>query len=419
MIQLSINNYQFKTEVKLRRKKVFVLLLLVLTFFDLKYLNGDSIFAINRVGIPVLATDVRSRAMGGVSLALGGENFSALNPALGLNFERSAALLAVVPEYRWTKDQVQSSSNRATMFPLFRFVFPITGGFAFSAGYRLFTDVNYSINIPFLFAGETLTQDIVSEGSIFIAQLAVGKLLFKKIKLGIGVDFYRGTSTETTRVDFSSILPFVDTNDEFSFQYSGTGVTVGVIFPVYDKLDVGLVYRKGPEADVNEEIDLSSGVDTTFTFSASLPSNYGVGVSYSPWEKLTLAAEFQHTTWGDLEFDGERLDNYRDQKEFGFGVEWTRSRDPLDSVFKRIPLRFGYRRTELPVEFNGNSVMEQVGTLGFGFAFGRGRGKLNVSFEFGRRGSLEKNNLQEKFFNLGFSVSIGEKWIKPEGRRRR
>ena len=77
--------------------------------------------------------DARSRAMGGVSVAIQGESFVYGNPARLVNFTRAGLSGAVGQDYRSLKYEGQSQNLRSTEFFSFRGVFPSYKKFVVSA----------------------------------------------------------------------------------------------------------------------------------------------------------------------------------------------------------------------------------------------------------------------------------------------
>jgi hypothetical protein len=169
----------------------------------------DSLFAIGSFGMPVLQADGRGRGMGGVSIASRGENFSALNPALMSQFHRSAISGMIIPGYSFPRDRTSSSTNRSYEFSYLKFVFPLPAKFVFSAGLHQVLDFDWEVNRPFTFQGETLTETFRTAGAIFKGQLAVARPIFRGLRGGLGIDFYRGEISDVREMIFQgTFYPF-------------------------------------------------------------------------------------------------------------------------------------------------------------------------------------------------------------------
>ncbi|MBW3670687.1 MAG: hypothetical protein KY432_03340, partial [Acidobacteria bacterium] len=73
------------------------------------------------------------------------------------------------------------------------------------------------------------------------------------------------------------------------------------------------------------------------------------------------------------------------------------------------PLRIGARWRRLPLELQGEPVGEWTGTLGYGRRFG-GRSSLDVAFEFGTRGALEENGLEDSTYVMSRYIPRAALW---------
>ncbi|MCK5439701.1 MAG: hypothetical protein KAI97_07140, partial [Gemmatimonadetes bacterium] len=77
------------------------------------------------------------------------------------------------------------------------------------------------------------------------------------------------------------------------------------------------------------------------------------------------------------------------------------------------PIRFGMRWRQLPITVDDQNVNEWAFSLGHSRQFGT-RSRVDLLFEYGRRGSLDDIGLTERYMRLGFGIGAFEQW-----RRRR
>lgn len=102
---------------------------------------------------------------------------------------------------------------------------------------------------------------------------------------------------------------------------------------------------------------------------------------------------------------------YEDWYHLGFGIERSSLRKRNVSFLNQLDLRGGFSVNRLGYRFNNESVMEYVGSVGFGLPFGASRNRLDFAIFGGVRGDETKNLASERFINLQISLSMGETWF--------
>ncbi len=390
----------------------------------------DSPFALGYFGIPVMQVDCRGMGMGGVATALGGENFSAMNPAVSALFNRSGISGMIIPAYSFPRDSHGSSNVRFYDFSFARLVYPLPAKFALSAGIHRAIDFDWEISRDFSYEGEMLTETLVSEGGLFKAQIAVARPIFTGFRAGLGIDFYRGEITDRREKIFSGTLypsgSALDVRDEYAYETSALGFTVGLLYSPVKRFSAGFHIVPGFTLDLDEEFrtvissrEVTSGTVSRRSLSAEMPISWGFGLSANPKKNILLAFEYGATRWSAFSVDDEDSGTLRDESVISFGAELSSLKKGDVSWIRRTSLRGGVRFRSLPMRAGGASVDERVAAVGWGIPIGGGNGRLDIACELGSRGDLEKNGIRERLVRFGVSLSAFEKWIPIERRRRR
>ena len=73
--------------------------------------------------------------------------------------------------------------------------------------------------------------------------------------------------------------------------------------------------------------------------------------------------------------------------------------------------RLGFRYENSYLNLFGNQINEYGISFGFGFPMKKSRTALDLSFEYGGRGTTNDNLIQENFVNVTFGVAIFENWF--------
>jgi hypothetical protein len=231
------------------------------------------------------------------------------------------------------------------------------------------------------------------------------------LRYGVAADFYFGRLQRTWRVNFSN-GSLVHSEDQIGSYFLGVGLHAGLQW-FHPRWQLGVAVRPPVDLDVETNIEYAFGGESeTIKTKVRLPLWLGFGLGYRPSEKWQLAAEYRLQKWGgvpqDLDFGAVLCDS----KEFGAGFEYVSSRNVLDSYFKRIAYRAGVTLSRLPYEDPaGKPISEWLITTGLGLPFRLGSGRIDVAFEFGKRGDLASNSAEESIMRLSFSINGAERWF--------
>jgi hypothetical protein len=154
------------------------------------------------------------------------------------------------------------------------------------------------------------------------------------------------------------------------------------------------------EADSSQEI---SG-------RVALPFSYGIGLGYQVGERWAFAVDMTGQPWSRADFNGGPPSDIRDASRFGIGVERAGNKDVNASWLDRLTYRVGYSNEATYYRLNGQAINEWSVTAGIAFPLPR-ESRLNVSAEYGTRGSTANGLIQDKIFRMTFSLNIVDVWF--------
>jgi hypothetical protein len=165
-------------------------------------------------------------------------------------------------------------------------------------------------------------------------------------------------------------------------------------------------------ASVGDTLSFSKDIKTQL----EIPVGYGFGFGFEKPGKWLISADYATERWQNLNNDSSIIyDNSWRAAIGGFYIP-----DPGSSkFFEIINYRFGIYYKKINLVFN-----EQVGDYGMTFGFGipilrsENRNKfyysmLDISFEIGKRGSIQQNALTENYFKftIGFNLNDNN-WLR-------
>jgi hypothetical protein len=384
-------------------------------------LAADSIFGARSLGLPVVGADGRSWGMGGVSVAVPGENFSSTNPALAANFTRAGFTGMIVPEYRRPQDSAGSVNLRSYSIPCLALVIPLRKKFVVSGGITQELDMNWRFDREKEFSGEMLEEYLASEGSLYAFSLGAARPLGRQFAIGAGIEFHRGEAVRTWILGASSSETDgsggLGSADRVSDTYSGESVRFGLLYHAFHWLDVGISLRPGYTLSREEKIEAGTGFEEEKSSRIDMPYTLALGCSLLKGKRLTTGFDLETTPYGDTRFSAPVGLAMQDDTRFSVGIEFTPSRDPLAPFWKKWPLRAGFMWRRLPPVVEGKGISEISSTVGMGIGLGDGVGRMDIFSQLTARGSLDDVGFKERVMRFGISVSGFEKWLpKRKGR---
>jgi hypothetical protein len=378
---------------------------------------ANSLYSRIGVGLMHLRAGAKASGMGNTSLALAdGLAVYQLNPAAlaSIQFARLQTQFSV--ESADVKLRASSGSFRDANFNGASLVLPVKRGYAVTFGFHPYSRVDFSLNQNGSDANGTHEEIYSGNGGLDEAYVAfsgtIGGAESKSgLRYGVAADFYFGRIQRTWRVNFSN-GSFAPTEDQVGAYFHGIGFHAGAQW-YHPRWQLGVAVRPPVDLNVETELEYFFGSQSeTINSEVRLPLWFGFGVGFRPGSKWQLAAEYRMQQWGGVPDNLDLGAALNDSREFGAGFEFTPSRNLLDGYLKRTSYRAGVTFSKLPYEDPvGESISEWVVTSGFGLPFRQGTGRIDIAFEYGKRGDLSSNTAEESIMRLSFSINGAERWF--------
>ena len=402
------------------RKILFGLALVVLPAFlfaPARRAAADSVLGSGHLGIPVQPADARSRAMGGASAAIPGEDFSFTNPARTVNFRRSGFNGVVAQDYRTLKGPYSSDNLRSTEFLAFRGVFPTYKRFVVSWGVFQTRDLEWEVDdrvdLPYL-NGE-LQRNYSSDGGLYVSRIGVARAVTPHLALGLGLDWMLGRIRQRRDLDFGT-EGYLNSSEQFSYRYSCFRPTVSLLTG-YRRFSFGFALTVPKTCTIDKQSTFTSGYAAKEIIKMDFPVLWRIGTAINVSPRGLIAADLECEGWNSLEQELTAPLSPANQLRFCLGYELLPASGDQRPFYRKVPLRVGYSRSAYPFKIDGEPVGEQFFSFGSGVYFGKGNGLLDIACEIGKRKAVAAGLPEESIFRVTVSLSVFEKWM-PRPRRR-
>jgi len=356
------------------------------------------------LGYPVPPIDARAAAMGGTGLGLIGGSLSGRNPADMRGFSRPTLGLTYAPESLDVKSAGESQTTGRSRMAIVQAVVPLrswTVGLSFTSGLDQDWSVRLQDTLRTSFGDFPYEERREHDGGVSTVTLGVARQI-GDFSVGIDGAILTGSIRQTFARSFDVAVD--DPGRAVGFA-SGEARSSWSGF----RLRGGAATSIGTRFRISGMIGISSDLKATRdtvgdapTYEFSMPLEWAAGGSARLADNLLASAAVGFTDWSATAADlpgGAAADVLW----YGAGLEYV----GLELFGAGLPLRAGFRRTDLPFHLPGEAQLtETAATLGIGLEVGGGRASFDLAVEFGTRGDLETSLIEEGFRRLSLSMAL-------------
>ncbi len=333
-----------------------------------------SVYGVLGVGFPGRAVSVHSRGLGGGFDAL--DPRSAVNPAaLVFNGLLTVSGMTETTSRRYEASGVTAEGLRDTRFPVAMIGGQIWGSpLSFGVSYALYAERSFDIQtidtVRLRDSDVVVTDRLRSDGGITDIRFGLAWSVSERVQVGGAFHLLSGSTRERLQREFDDpeYAPVAQRGD---VDYSGTGVSLGVMVTPSRRLRAGLAARRDGRLDVSDPLLPVPEVQ--------LPWSVTAGWTYVPFRLLRWSASATWRSWGRADADASAglIHQVFDTWEIGSGVEIGGS----DIGVSRIPLRLGFRYAQLPFSPTADQARELDFSVGTALAFASNRAIIDAAVE--------------------------------------
>jgi len=391
---------------------------------------------------------VENRSMGGLSIYADSVHVNLRNPAsygeknIGLyNNEGRPVKFAIGGTHTSTKLNSDFGSDRvsSSTFDYFAVSLPL-GKFGVGFGLMPFTSVGYKLEN--YNDNDDISTRFKGEGGLNRAYLSLGYLVMDGLSFGIDASYNFGNIKGST-------IKYVydDENEPVQYQslennrsdLSGLNINLGVLYKTKIKGNVELVsgLTYSPKSDLKSRNERSFNTITILNATGQefiinsieadlesqnlkettlvLPSKLSIGFGIGERTKWFVGAEtvFLQTSKFNNDLYSSVDTDYENSSALILGGFYIPNYNSFRSYWKRIVYRAGIRTKKTGLKINGESINEFGISFGVGLPVGNNLlSNANLGFEFGNRGTTNKNLIKENFINFQLSLSLNDRWFQ-------
>ncbi len=407
-------------------KKVILLVVLVLVFKTNAQEGGTSSpYSFYGIGVQQFKGTVENRGMGGLGLYSDSLHLNLSNPAQLAKLRFVTFTVGANHNTVTFNESNNTSKGTNTTFDYVALGFPVAKKGGVSFGLMPWTAVGYDI--------EDIQDDFVTtfdgRGGLNRVFLSGGYEVYKGLSLGVSATYNFGNiQNETLRIQDDVELGTLESNRSdlsgFVWEFGAQYETM-----LSDKLELRSSIKYVPSSNFSsendrqiasvvtndlglvQELDIvdSNIADSDFDF----PSSTTIGLGLGAPNKWFVGAEYttrKTSNFTNRSFNAEQA-SFVDGSSLNVGGFYVPNYNSVSSYFERVTYRAGFRYEDTGLVVSNENINEFGISFGVGLPARRNISNLNLTFEYGQRGTTTANLVQENFFNVGLSLSLNDIWF--------
>lgn len=379
------------------------------------------------------------RAMGGISTgirSLGSYyNINTENPASYSGIRLMAIDIGVYGNFSTQQRDNIKQSNKDFSLGYLSFAVPVSQKSALSFGFKPYSSVGYRYSAPGTIDTMNINSVYSGEGGLTKAYFGYGQQIGKHFSIGANAGYIFGKIEENQEAQYPLNSGALNSKIENSRVINGFSLDYGIQYFTDINDDYGLVIGYsgnsghslrskatqsatrtfGNETDIEDNIALDTISYKEFARQdIIMPLEHKVGFSFRKHNSWLIGGDFHYGKWSDFQ-EGDVASNLEDR--YGFAIGGSLTPDYTSNrYFSLVDYRLGFRYDKTQLRINEQDINDMAITVGLGLPLPSNRQstfyKINLSAEFGQRGTLSSNLVKENYITLRLGFTLNDRWFQ-------
>ena len=401
-------------------KKIILSACLLISFVSLAQQGTSSPYSFYGIGDVRFKGTLENRSMGGVSIEQDSIHLNVENPASYASLIQTT--FTVGGTYGTSKIKTDSEKASATRSTFDYLLLGIPMG-KFGAGFGLIpvSSVGYKIREDNSDVEGERSSQYEGEGGLNKVFLALAYKI--KPNWNIGADMqYNFGKIETTSIE--AITGVVNATREINTSIlSGVNFNIGTMYQtkIYKKTELftSLAYTFGStlksKSDRTIEVDTDPNpvVYDQVTTNLKLPNRLTISAGVGEARKWLIGTTLAFQGNGKFEnyYNTDEDVRYEKYAKYAIGGYYLPNYTSFSNYFSRITYRAGLKYEKIGLVVNNESIKDVGLTIGAGFPITGTFSNVNFGIEYGKKGTVSSNLIQENYINFSLSFSFNDKWF--------
>lgn len=372
--------------------------------------------------------------MGGIGISNSNGIYSnQMNPALLARNRYTVLEAGINAELKNMQDYRQRQQVLGGNYQSFSLTLPMTNRWTMSIGIRPHSNVNYetkSYRRLNVLGVDSLIYGYMGTGGVSKLTINHGVRIGKELYIGLESAYLFGTVSRQVSTQNLSDGQYYKIQLENLTRYSDFSFKAGIAYRHMIKNDIFL--NLGATFDLSNQLgatnlrrfatlDLtglnvinSDTLEKETKFNQKIPVAQRFGISLERPAVWMVGVDYSRTNWTAIQNNLGRSAKLPTTSTIAFGAEYTPDFESISNFFKRTTYRVGYSYATTPYDFAGNGrfAKDEFVSGGFSFPLRNFLNYINISYQFGRRGLLADNALEEQYQRVVIGLTLGDAWFQ-------
>ncbi|WP_066631884.1 OmpP1/FadL family transporter [Labilibacter marinus] len=362
---------------------------------------------------------IQYEAMGGTGIALPSEySINTLNPASLAGLKSEGIIFDLGLRTSFTEYSHDTESGSAFTGGLNNLTLAFKPGEKWVTSFNVsqFSSLAYKINSETYIDGSTTLIDKNYEGSGGLSEVSVSNAYAVNSNLSLGLTLSYVFGKLNKQESYSSSVIGGDLTVDYGDFLQQMTVGAGIQYKLPLKksnLLFGATYNPAVNFNTEREVQTSSSsgagiIEEMEEDDYKIPANLGGGVAWMNNHGIKIALDYRYQSWSNINYSSP-IAEYKDSHKFNGGVEYRRRKSrKLNPYLWRLG---GYYEDSY-IQVKGKTIMDRGITAGVGIPLRGQSSYLNVSFNYGSRGTNNNALITENYYGISVSMSMVESWFK-------
>lgn len=374
-----------------------------------------------------------ARSMGSIGIVADSIHFNLLNPASYSKLKFSTFAIGSTSTFSNFETNTNNEKAQRTILNYLAIAIPLKR-FGTAIGLMPYSAVGYKIESNYLNTSDNTLRNKKALGNGNINQLFIGSsyAINKNFSVGVNINYNFGEiETDFIETIYSPIQLQLSSRERNNSNITGFSLNSGIYYSkkISSKLRLNSSFVYSPEATLTS-VNSRNIATVFYTLNGSeiistptqdidvenqkmkIPSKYTLASGIGQDKKWFLGAEISHQENSKLKNRFKDIQNaaFENATKIAIGGYYIPDYDSFSSYFSRIIYRAGFRYENTGLVLRNESINDYGMTFGLGLPVGLS--KINLGFEFGKRGTTAQNLILENYFNLNIGLSLNDLWFR-------
>lgn len=401
-------------------KKVIISACLLISFVSFAQQGTASPYSFFGIGDTRFKGTLENRSMAGVAVEQDSIHLNIENPASYASLFQTTFTVGGTFATSNLKTSSQSEKAQRSTFDYLALGIPM-GKFGASFGLIPVSSVGYKILNDNSATEGAVSSQLDGKGGVNKVYFGLAYKITKGWNIGADAQYNFGKITTTTVEGISGVQN--STAEVNTSELSGMNFSIGTMYQkkIYKKMSIfsSLSYSFGGDLNSdNTRVISVQGDPDPYVYPADsktlkIPSKLSIGLGVGEARKWLIGANMAFQETGQLENYYNQAENvkYESYSKYSIGGYYLPNYNSFTSYMSRITYRAGLKYEKVGLIINNESIKDIGMTLGAGIPIPGSYSNVNFGIEFGKRGTVSSNLVQENYVNFSLSFSFNDRWF--------